>query len=424
MIGSLIASSPDVRMPPIRMIQAALTKTTETLAQEISAPSSVAPNWSAFEWQIATAASAVNGMSGLLATRLKWSGPPSWQAFLQEQHHQTCLRTARVGDLLARLNELARDAGVAVLALKGSALYAMRIYVENERPMGDIDLLVDPSDLAPTENLLLSLGYSKAHANWRHITFEPARTNGCMGFGERSDNPIPIELHCRIAERLPVREVDITDQLMSGAMLPGVNTYPSHTALLKHLLLHAAGNMRARALRYIQIHDIARLAGRMNRGDWDEFMASCEGDSASAWWLLPPLLLTQRYFLHALPAQLISLADERCPTVLKLCSRRHRLSDVSWSNIRIRAFPGIEWSRSPMEALHFMRSRLWPRRTEIAELRHGTSRGPTTHIPWYGKSHGWRILRWLLSSPPRVQTYYSVRCALGDSPRLPGYSEQ
>src|ERR1039457_5960570 len=34
-------------------------------------------------------------------------------------------------------------------------------------------------------------------------------------------------------------------------------------------------------------------------------------------------------------------------------SRRQRLVAVSWSNVRIEAFPGIEWARTPQEALRF-----------------------------------------------------------------------
>jgi hypothetical protein len=36
--------------------------------------------------------------------------------------------------------------------------------------------------------------------------------------------------------------------------------------LMRHLLLHAAGNMRAHALRQIQLHDIALLAGKLADG--------------------------------------------------------------------------------------------------------------------------------------------------------------
>jgi len=33
-------------------------------------------------------------------------------------------------------------------------------------------------------------------------------------------------------------------------------------------------------------------------------------------------------------------------------------------------------------------------------------------VPWYQLSHGRRIVRWLVSRPPRVQTITSVAAAL------------
>jgi len=45
---------------------------------------------------------------------------------------------------------------------------------------------------------------------------------------------------------------------------------------MRHLLLHAAGNIRARALRQMQLHDIALLAPRMKASDWSELLATNE----------------------------------------------------------------------------------------------------------------------------------------------------
>jgi hypothetical protein len=98
-------------------------------------------------------------------------------------------------------------------------------------------------------------------------------------------------------------------------------------------------------------------------------------------------------------------------------SRRHELSDVSWSKVRIQAFPGIEWSRSLREAGMFVKSRLWPSRAALEELREaGVAQPSVLSIPWYGLTHGTRILRWIFSRPPRVQTMVSVRAALGHGP--------
>ncbi len=98
-------------------------------------------------------------------------------------------------------------------------------------------------------------------------------------------------------------------------------------------------------------------------------------------------------------------------------AQHYRLTDVSWSNIHITAFPGVEWSRSAWEALAFMSSRVWPRREALSELKEGAAQIPgSSSIPWYGISHSARILRWIFLRPPRVQTLLSVRAALESAP--------
>ena len=89
------------------------------------------------------------------------------------------------------------------------------------------------------------------------------------GLGEHSDNPIKIELHTSIRERLPIAEIDITALVFPPVPQAGLNAYPSTISLMMHLLLHAAGNMRANALRLIQLHDIALLAPRLASQDWE-----------------------------------------------------------------------------------------------------------------------------------------------------------
>jgi hypothetical protein len=85
------------------------------------------------------------------------------------------------------------------------------------------------------------------------------------------------------------------------------------------------------------------------------------------------------------------------------------LTDVSWSNLRIAAFPGIEWSRSMLETLRYANSRILPGKAALGELELVVSLMPEMRtIPWYGQRHATRIVRWLFTRPPRVQTMRSV----------------
>src|SRR5665213_426454 len=162
--------------------------------------------------------------------------------------------------------------------------------------MGDIDLLVRADEVLSAARLLEACGYEAAFTSRRHQVFRPLDKRIPIGdmLGEHIDNPIKIELHTRIAERLPVTEVDITQFVLSSAMQAGLNPYPSLGSLMIHLLLHAAGNMRARALRLIQLHDISLLAARFGSNDWAEFLATFANDR-SIWWAYAPVMLTAQY---------------------------------------------------------------------------------------------------------------------------------
>jgi hypothetical protein len=85
---------------------------------------------------------------------------------------------------------------------------------------------------------------------------------------------------------------------------------------------------------------------------------------------------------------------------------------VSWSNLRIAALPGSEWARTPLELLRFAKSRVVPGRAALRDLSVAQQAHPAiSQLRWYGVTHGERILRWLISRPPRVQTMVSVRAA-------------
>ncbi len=186
---------------------------------------------------------------------------------------------------------------------------------------------------------------------------------------------------------------------------------------MRHLLLHAAGNMRARALR-LHSNPRRRIARAANeRRDWQQLIEPGAGEQAP-WWAFPPLVLTARYY----PAAILGCRHSPpWSVIVRRCCDRSRdatACDVSWSKIRIPAFPGIEWSSSLREAVRLRRAEYGPAAGSCWNLsRAATVRATRSpRIPWYGLSHGARILRWIFSHPPRVQTMHSVRSALGHEP--------
>ena len=404
-----------ITLPSLDKVAAALRIATELLARELTVGTEQPPAWDDFDWRIAKAVATMQGIAPLLEGGSRWSVPAGWCQFLRDQRNHVAARQFRIAQLMREIDLAARDADVALLPLKGAALHSIGLYEPGQRPMADIDLFVHGDSLKSTTRLLDDFGFRVTFTNWRHQLLElRVEKNLAVAFGEHADNPIKIELHTTIRERLPVCEIDITDFIVPSVPHAGFNNYRSPASLMAHLLLHAAGNMRARALRLVQLHDIALLSGRLAIGDWDELVIARPSDQA-IWWAVAPLLLTSRYYPNSIPPFVIASLEGECPRLLLKIARQQRLSDVSWSNLKVYAFPGIEWSKSVSEALRFIASRIWPSRDVRAELHrfaeHEHEQGASA-IPWYGISQGQRILRWVFSRPPRVQTLRVVRAAL------------
>jgi hypothetical protein len=405
-------SAAAVELPSFNVLAAALRKTTERLAHELATPAESPPEWNDLEWGVARSVAAMHGISFVLAAKLRWRGPLAWRAFLEEQREQSLLRDALIDRLVERLDAALRDADVPCLAMKGAALRALRIYAPGERPMGDIDLLARNADLAAIAAMMQRLGYRSTAVPDREIVYALPRSAPLPSFAEHVDNPLKVEVHTSVAEPLPVRKVDITERLQPIEPHAGLNAYPSLSALLLHCLLRAASNMRAHALRQIQLHDISMLTRRLGSRDWTALL----GESRSAeerWWLYPPLVLTARYYGSEVPPLYMQEFRALCPPVLRRMSELSTLTALSWSNLRISAFPGIEWSRTPVDVLRYMRSRILPDRNALAAIDVAVEQQPQLdQLPWYQVSQGKRMLRWLVSRPPRVQTIVSVRAAL------------
>lgn len=408
-------------LPALDKVEAALRKVTEVLASELANPSEIAPKWDEFEWCIARAVATMQGISPLLCAALLWSGPLCWRRFLEEQRSHVAARQKRISQLLEEIDALACRDGISFVALKGAALHANGLYRDGERPMADVDLLVHQVDVKAMAGLIEACDFELTATNTRHQVFEPrlrAPSNHVYP-GEHKDNPLKIELHVTVQEYLPVSEIDITRILLPREARAGVNNYPSNASLMLHLLLHAAGNMRAHALRLIQLHDISRLAARFCFGDWQELLRYRPSDRA-LWWAAVPLALTERYCPNSIPAAVLSHLSNQCPWLLTRRYAHMELADVSWSNIRIHAFPGIEWSRTPGEAIRFMMTRMFPSRAAQMELqKFAEHQRGASGVQWYGISQSARVFRWLFLRPPRVQTILSVRAAFDQCAQNP-----
>jgi hypothetical protein len=401
----------------LRALHLALHKTTEALASELGSPSSAAPDWSEAEWAVARAAAAIHGVSPLLADALRWPGPAAWRQFLTEQKAHTAARFRRIQQLLQQIDIGARDAGVALVPLKGAALHAIGLYAAGERPMADVDLLVREDQSRRAMEVLGALGFHQTHSTWKHRVLAQSADGAAAALGEHSHNVIKVELHCRIAEVLPQRPVDVSEIVFPHPLHPGFNAYPSRAALLIHLLLHAAGAMIYRDLRLLQLHDIARLSGRMTDEDWEEVLRlAARTADGGLWWAYPPLALAARYY-GCVPDRVLARAASGCHWLLQRVCRNRTLTGASLSHLWISAFPGIEWARSARAMLAYAAARALPT-AETVRMRRAlaTVQPRVSGGPWAQLSQGQRMLRWLTSPQARHETLQPVRAALRDAP--------
>jgi len=398
------------RLPPVPVIEAALRTTTARLLAELSEPSSQAPDWSDFEWAVARAVCAMQGITGILYSKLRWSGPPAWQAFLDDQHEHIGARATRIRAIRAVLDARARRAGIPYLGLKGCALLDLGLYAPAERPMSDIDLLVRPADLEGLQRVVATLGYRNLYTTDRHAVFGPEIPEKPQNFGEHRDHPVRIELHPRIYETLPAGTVDITRRLWPAAAPPGEGPYASRAALLAHLLVHAAGSMRLHVMRAMHLCDIARVARSLCGEEWDTLtrwgFSSAGRDGG---WMYPPLVSAECLLPGSVPPEALAVLRRHCSPWLRRRMERDSIYRVSWSNPKIPALPGLEWCRSPRDVLRLVRNRLWSDGT-VTKPRDAEPH--LLHFAWYDMSRAERLVRWVFTRPARTHTLYVVDAAL------------
>lgn len=406
---------PIAAVPSPAQLHPTLCKITERLARELAIPTQTAPDWSDEEWTVARAVAAMHGISPLLSRSLRWQGQGRWTAFLDAQRTHTRTRHGRIQELLLSIDRTARERGVAATALKGAALHQLGLYEAGDRPMADVDLLVRPADVERTAALLATLGFRQSGQTWKERIFTPVDDSASAEFGEHAANGLKIELHERICEKLPLYLTDISECIFPRRPTAGLNDYPSKAALMRHLLLHAAGAMAFQALRIVQLHDIALLAEQMRDSDWKELTGSSPSH-ARMWWAYPPVQLMSRYYAGAVPASVLAALKDDCRFVLRTLAARKSLVDFSYSYLWIKAFPGIEWSQSIGELLGFAARRVHPNAMHLDHRKQtATSQTWAKQDEWSRMSQARRMLRWLTSRQTRPVTMHSIASAFAQS---------
>ena len=223
-------------LPPYARIEGALRATTARLASEIAHPSADPPAWDEFEWAVARAVCAMQGLAALLANRLKWQGPQSWSSFLIEQRHHSRAHYERAGEILASIDAAARNSGIRCIALKGSALRPC--ITARRAPDGRHRLLVAPAT-SRCAAMLSKVGYEIRRAPRVFIH----RAHGRIIRRTRAQSSQDRGTHAspNVCRRRPW-----TSRAGCGRKNARINPYASRVELLRHILLHRRNMRRMR----------------------------------------------------------------------------------------------------------------------------------------------------------------------------------
>jgi hypothetical protein len=347
--------------------QPTIHRVTENLARLAAGQGDdgVAESWSNAEWRIALVACSIHGLFPILHQ----AAVPAfrrWQSFLAEQYELTRRRNHRLLTLCEALLMEADRRGARVMPLKGMDML-VRFYDDSAlRSTSDIDLLVPPGELAGFTRVALDLGWAPVEETERHTRFVIPPNRIVTMWGEHPANPITLELHTAIGERLAGDVVNATDEVWreaeKGAWRATKAALAAPSALMLHLLLHASAHMFRRTLRWIALHDIHLLSQHMTKADWRALSDALER-LKGLWWVHPPMALCERYFPGTFPIGLSERARRACPQRLLWCANKP-LAAFSHCNLRAGDLPhGLSWARGLPQAANYLMSVSFPVRS-------------------------------------------------------------
>ncbi len=249
----------------------------ERLIALLSGRAAAAETFDETDWQHIVELAQKQNVAPMLCARLKERGITPTPAAAQQLRDIYLASVARNTWLLYEVGNIfraLRAADIPVIPLKGACL-AEAVYGNLAmRPMGDVDLLVKPADLAKALAVLRTLGYAAAHPfeieSVRHLSqhMPPLSKRG----------GVTLELHWTIVN--PRNNVHFDDndlgQVWSRATSVKIDGVPvlmlSPMDLLLHLCLHASVQHRFDGIGLRGFWDMALVIHRYGHEiDWEHF---------------------------------------------------------------------------------------------------------------------------------------------------------
>lgn len=297
--------------------------------------------WAPPSWPDLARAARDNGMAPLLYSHLRQQPddiPPGLLTWLQREYHQSVARNIL---LLKELEELAssfESAGVPLVVLKGAALLCTDRVPVAQRPITDLDLLVQPSQASAARALLERLGY-RPQADWAQGFTESYL--GERAYYKAGDRTLVADLHWHLLNHKghEAWERRVWDRLRPCAVGEATLGLLSPEDELLHAALHLVCHHGGRGLLWRR--DIALLTAGETNIRWTQVLSDARalravGALRLALKLARPLgARVPEEVLRSL-AQQRATVDERVFLALILDPRFHRPASIlrSWLALR------------------------------------------------------------------------------------------
>ncbi|HEU5100733.1 MAG TPA: nucleotidyltransferase family protein [Roseiflexaceae bacterium] len=203
--------------------------------------------------------------------------PGAWLARAQRRYYATMMRNTALADQLLRVLTAFRQAGLAALPVKGVVLAETLYGSLALRPLGDLDVLVNPHDLPAARAALGALGFFQAdepgYENAYHPYHDPPyylKTEG---------GTICLELHWGLWANHFFQLA--TDALWRRAVSARIHGADVSILSPEDTLLHLAIHRSRSALRLRFVCDVAELL-RCHRAtlDWEYLLAQTHAAGA------------------------------------------------------------------------------------------------------------------------------------------------
>jgi hypothetical protein len=234
------------------------------------------------DWQRLWAQGHLHEVLPLLTTTLRRLAaqvpiPAHWLEQAQRRYYATMLRNSTLADQLLRVLAAFQQAGIAALPVKGLVLAETLYGSLALRPLGDLDVLVRPSDLLRARAILGELGFAQAaepgFENANHPFHDPPYYRRAVG------GPICLELHWGLwASHFFQLDPDALWQRAVPAQIHGATlSILSPEDTLLHLAIHRSRS----ALRLRFVCDVAELLRRHRATlDWEYLLAQTQAAGA------------------------------------------------------------------------------------------------------------------------------------------------